>query len=96
MQMVQEHGRAYPSRWAAIVSVACRIDCSAHTLNEWFKKAEVDGGQRATATTDMADELKGLERKNCELRQANEIVRKASASFAQGELDRPRKRWSAI
>ncbi|KKC31907.1 transposase, partial [Devosia psychrophila] len=54
VRMVQEHGGEYPSRWAAVVSVAGKIGCSAHTLNEWLKKAEVDGGQRAGVTTDMA------------------------------------------
>jgi transposase len=92
VRMVQEHGGEYPSRWAAVVSVAGMIDCSAHTLNECLNKAEVDGGQRPGVTTDMAEKLKVLERKNRELRQANEILRKASAYFAQAELDRPVKR----
>ena len=82
----------HPSRWAAIVSVASKIGCSAHTLNEWVKKAEVDAGRRAGVPTDLAEKLKALERENRELRQANEILRKASAYFAQAELDRPFKR----
>jgi transposase-like protein len=90
--MVQEHGGEHPSRWAAVVSVSEKIGCSAHTLNKWFKKAEVDSGKRAGVTTDMAEKLKTLERENRELRQANEILRKASAYFAQAELDRPFKR----
>jgi transposase-like protein len=99
VRMVQEHGGEYPSRWAAVVSVSDKIGCSAHTLNEWLKKAEVDSGQRAGVTTDMAEKLKALERENRELRQANEpkvrvseFLRKASAYFAQAELDRPFKR----
>ena len=89
VRMVQEHGGEYPSRWAAVVSVAEKIGCSAHTLNEWVMKAEVDSGKRAGVTTDTAERLKALERENRELRQANEILRKASAYFAQAELDRP-------
>jgi transposase-like protein len=68
------------------------IGCTAQTLNEWVKKAEVDSGRKLGLTTDMAAKLKTLERVNRELRQANEILRKASAYFAQAELDRPFKR----
>lgn len=73
--------------------IAAKIGCSAHTLNEWVKKAEVDGGKRAgLLPSDVAEKMKALERENRELRQANEILRKASAYFAQPELDRPLKR----
>jgi transposase-like protein len=92
VRMVRDHGGEHPSRWAAVVSVASKIGCSAHTLNEWVKKAEVDSGRRAGVPTDLAEKLKALERENRELRQANEILRKASAYFAQAELDRPFKR----
>ena len=64
------------------MSIAAQIGCSAHSLNEWLKKAEVDAGKRAGVTTDMSAKLKALERENRELRQANEILRKASAYFA--------------
>ncbi len=92
VRMVLEHGGEYPSRWAAVVSVCQKIGCSAHTLHEWVKKAEVDGGSRAGVPSEVAEKLKALERENRELRQANEILRKASAYFAQAELDRPLKR----
>jgi transposase len=66
--------------------------CSGHPLLEWVKKAEVNSGKRAGVPTELADKLKALERENRELRQANEILRKVSAYFAQAELDRPFKR----
>ncbi|AVF03613.1 MULTISPECIES: IS3 family transposase [Devosia] len=84
VRMVLEHGGEYPSRWAAVVSVSQKIGCSAHTLNDWVKKAEVDGGRRAGVPSDVAEKLKALERENRELRQANEILRKASAYFGPG------------
>jgi transposase len=89
VRMVLDYGGEHRSRWAAVVSVASKIGCSAHTLNEWVKKAEVDSGRRAAVPTDLADKLKALERENRELRQANEILRKASAYFVQAELDVP-------
>ena len=86
--MLLDHEAEHPSRWAAIMSIAGKIGCTAQTLNEWVKKAEVDSGRKPGLTTDMAAKLKALERENRELRQANEILRKASAYFAQAELDR--------
>lgn len=89
VRMVLDHERDYPSRWAAVVSIAEKIGCVPQTLHEWLKKTEVDSGKRAGVPTEMAVRLKALERENRELRQANEILRKASAYFAQAELDRP-------
>jgi len=85
IRMVLDHQQDYPSRWAAVVSISEKIGCSPPTLHEWVKRAEVDSGKRAGVPTEMADKLKALERENRELRQANEILRKASAYFAQGE-----------
>ena len=88
VRMVLDHAAAYPSRWQAVVSIAAKIGCTGQTLNEWVKQAERDSGRQPGLTTDMAAKLKALERENRELRQANEILRKASAYFAQAELDR--------
>ncbi len=87
VRMVLDHERDHPSRWAAVVSIAEKIGCAPQTLHEWLKKTEVDSGKRAGVPTEVADKLKALERENRELRQANEILRKASAYFAQAELD---------
>jgi len=92
VRMVLENQGQHESRWAAIVSIASKIGCAPQTLNEWVKKVEVDTGQRGGITTEMAEKMKALERENRELKQANEILRKASAYFAQAELDRPFKR----
>jgi transposase len=92
IRMVVDHTGEHPSRWAAVVSIAEKIGCSAQTLNEWVKKAAIDGGKRAGVPTEVVEKLKALERENRELRQANEILRKASAYFAQAELDRPFRR----
>ena len=88
VRMVFDHAGEYSSQWAAIESVAAKIGCAAQTLHSWVRQAERDAGQRAGLTTDERDRLKALERENRELRQANEILRKASAYFAQAELDR--------
>ena len=88
VRMVLEHGGDHASQWSAIGSIAAKIGCTGQTLNEWVKQAERDTGRRPGPTTDMAARLKALERENRELRQANEILRKASAYFAQAELDR--------
>ena len=92
VRMVKDHERDHASRWAAVVSIAAKIGCVPQTLHEWVKKAEVDAGKRAGVPSDVAERVKALERENRELRQANEILRKASAYFPQAELDRPFKR----
>ena len=92
VRMVLDHEVVHSSRWATVSSIVAKISCAAHTMHEWVKKAEVDSGQKPGLTTDMAVKVKAPERENRELRQANEILRKASAYFAMAELDRPLKR----
>jgi len=88
VRLVREHEREHASQWAAITSIASKIGCSAETLRHWVRRVERDTGQRPGLTTDAQAELKALARENRELRRANEILRKASAYFAQAELDR--------
>ena len=88
VRMVQEHRGEYASLWAAIESIAPKIGCVPQTLNEWVKRVEVDTGVRDGVTTAEALRVKELERENKELRRANEILKLASAFFAQAELDR--------
>ena len=90
--MILNKERQYESRWSAILSILSKIGCAAQTLNEWVKKVEIETGQRGGITTEMAEKMKALERENRELKQANEILRKASVYFAQAELDRPFKK----
>ena len=88
MRLVQEHRGEYPSLWAVIESIAPNIGCVPQTLNEWVKRDEIDTGGRAGVTTPDLQRLKELVRENKELRKANEILKLASAFFAQAELDR--------
>jgi transposase-like protein len=90
VRMVFEHRGEHASQWAAISSIAAKIGCTAQTLSTWVKQAERDQGLKPGPTTDERARIKTLEREVRELRQANEILRKASAYFAQAELDR---RW---
>ncbi len=87
VRLVLEHGGDHASQWAAIGSIAAKIGCTAETLRQWVRQAERDQGLRPGTTADQ-ERIKALERENRELRQANEILRKASAYFAQAELDR--------
>jgi transposase len=88
VRLVFDHEHDHPSQWAAIRSVAEKIGCTAETLRNWVRQAERDHGRRAGPTTDERTCIKEVERENRELRRANEILRKASAYFAQAELDR--------
>ena len=92
VHLVHEHQAEHESQWAAIVSIAGKIGCTAETLRLWVRQAEKDRGEREGLTTSERERLKALEREVRELRQANEILRKASAYFAQAELDRPFRR----
>ena len=89
VRMVLDHQADHPSQWAAICSIASKFGCSAETLRKWVRRAERDAGLRAGPTSAQLARLKELERENRELKRANEILRKASAYFAQAELDRP-------
>jgi len=92
VRMVFEHERDHSSQWAAIVSIASKIGCTPETLRKWVRRTEIDTGWRGGLTTDERVRIKELERENRELRRTNEILRKASAFFAQAELDRRPKR----
>ena len=88
IRMVREHRPEYPSQWAAITSIAAKLGCTTETLRRWVQQAERDAGARPGLTTDEKQRSRELERENVELKRANEILRKASAYFAQAELDR--------
>ena len=91
VRMVQEHRGEYPSLWAAVESIAPKIGCVPQTLLEWVKRTQIDAGARPGITTAERERIKELERENKELRRANDILRTASAFFAQAELDRKLK-----
>src|SRR5229473_3060596 len=93
VRMVAEHLHEYSSQWAAIVSIAGKIGCTAESLRRWVHGSERDSGKRAGLSASERERVKDLERENRELKRANEILRKASAYFAQAELDRRAKCW---
>lgn len=92
VRMVLDHQAEYNSQWAAIGSIAAKMGCTVESLRRWVRQAECDSGARPGTMTDERERIKELERENRELKQANEILRKASAYFAQAELDRPFRR----
>jgi transposase-like protein len=91
VRLVFDHQEEYDSQWAAMNSIAGKVGCTAETLRKWVRRAERDQGLREGLTTSDRERLKALERENRELKRANEILRKASAFFAQAELDRKPK-----
>ena len=88
VRLVLDNEGQHGSRWQAVMSISAKIGCAPQTLNEWVKRAEVDAGTREGVTTAQAQRVKELEREVKELRRANEILKLASAFFAQAELDR--------
>jgi transposase len=88
VRLVQEHRGEYPSLWAAVESIAPKIGCVAQTLLEWVKRDAIDNGKRDGVSSEERERIKALEREVKELRRANEILKIASAFFAQAELDR--------
>ncbi len=92
VRLLFEHEKDYRSRWAAVVSIASKIGCTPETLRSWVRRVEIDTGRRDGMTSEDRARLKALEKENKELRRANEILKTASAFFAQAELDRKLKR----
>ena len=92
VRMVLEHERDHNSQWSASVSIASKIGCTPETLRKWVRRTEIDTGRRRGLTSDERARIKELERENRDLRRVNEILRKASAFFAQAELDRRPRR----
>ena len=91
VRLVFEQQESHESQWAAITSIAGKLGCTPETLRKWVRRAERDTGKRPGLTTSERERLKDLEREVRELKRANEILRKASAFFAQAELDRRAK-----
>jgi transposase len=91
VRLVFEQQKEHGSQWSAIGSIAGKIGCTPETLRKWVRRAEIDEGVRGGQTSTERERIKALERENRELKRANEILRKASAFFAQAELDRGRK-----
>jgi len=92
VRLVQEHRDEYRSLWAAVESIAPKIGCTPTTLLDWIKRSEIDSGTRPGVTTEERERIKALEKENRELRRANEILKSASAFFAQAALDRELKK----
>ena len=92
VRMLLEQQGKYSSQWAAMGAIASKLGCTAETLRKWVRQSEIDQGKRAGLSSSERERLKELARENRELRQANEILRKASAYFAQAELDRRPKK----
>jgi len=92
VRLVREHQAEHTSQWAAIESIAAKIGCTAETLRKWVRQGERDSGRRAGPTTAEQQRIKELEREVRELRRSNEILKLASAYFAQAELDRPHRK----
>ena len=93
VRLVFDHQQEHESQWGALGSIAAKIGCTRETLRKWVRQAERDQGIREGPTSSDRDRLKALERENRELKQANEILRKASAFFAQAELERRPRKW---
>jgi len=91
VRMVFDHEKDYESRWAAIISIASKTGCTPESLRKWVKQTEIDHGIKEGVSSEERARIKELEREVRELREANEILRKASAYFAQAELDRRKK-----
>ena len=91
VRMVLECERDYPSQWQAIQSIASKIGCSPDSLKSWLKRTQIDAGEKPGTTTEERERIKALEKEVKELRRANEILKTASAFFAQAELDRKLK-----
>lgn len=91
VRLVSEQRGEYNSEWASIRSIADKMGCNAESLRSWVRQAQRDSGERDGLTTDERKRLKELERENRELKRSNEILRLASAFFAQAELDRKKR-----
>jgi transposase len=92
VRLLFDHQGEHSSQWAAMNAIASKVGCTAETLRKWVRQSEIDQGKRDGLSSSEQERLKQLERENRELRQANEILRKASAYFAQAELDRRPKK----
>ena len=92
VRLVFEHRHEHESQWSTIESISAKIGCTAETLRRWVRQSEIDQGDRGGISTSERERLKELERENRELKRANEILRTASAFFAQAELDRKLKK----